>query len=300
MQTLSNPLSTLSSAELLQQLKLLVHREREVTVRILDLLEEIDSRKTFLELGYGSLIEFCILELKYSESAAYRRVQAMRARRHLPHIGSELLDGTLSLAVVAKAQGFLRSEEKRTQVPIPLDTRAELFSELKNKSLKETEKILIEKSPDNILAQESIRLIASDIIEMKLFLNSAQLENLNQVRNLVSHRIHNATYSQIVDWMTKEVLEKLNPLFRKDSNTRKDGSELNRGERVHIPSNLKKIIWQRSQGRCCYRSAETGRRCNSKYQLEIDHIIPLAKGGSHEITNLQLLCRAHNQWKADS
>ena len=38
--------------------------------------------------------------------------------------------------------------------------------------------------------------------------------------------------------------------------------------------------------------------CNGK--LEVDHIIPISRGGSHGIGNLQMLCRHHNSSKKDS
>lgn len=44
--------------------------------------------------------------------------------------------------------------------------------------------------------------------------------------------------------------------------------------------------------RCAY--------CNSQENLEIDHIIPLSKGGKHDEINFQALCRACNRKKSNS
>ncbi len=39
--------------------------------------------------------------------------------------------------------------------------------------------------------------------------------------------------------------------------------------------------------------------CTKTQDLTIDHMIPLSKGGTDELTNLQFLCRRHNSRKSD-
>lgn len=39
--------------------------------------------------------------------------------------------------------------------------------------------------------------------------------------------------------------------------------------------------------------------CGTTEDLQVDHVIPLARGGRHAIGNLQMLCRTHNQQKLD-
>ncbi|MBS1970710.1 MAG: HNH endonuclease [Bdellovibrionales bacterium] len=68
--------------------------------------------------------------------------------------------------------------------------------------------------------------------------------------------------------------------------------------RKYIGARVKKQIWQRAQASCEYRDRENGQRCGSKHALEIDHIKPLALGGTDELQNLRLLCRAHNARRA--
>lgn len=59
--------------------------------------------------------------------------------------------------------------------------------------------------------------------------------------------------------------------------------------RPHIPLNVRREVL--SPGKC--------RKCSSVNQLTIDHIIPVAKGGTHDRSNLQCLCRPCNREKSD-
>ncbi len=61
------------------------------------------------------------------------------------------------------------------------------------------------------------------------------------------------------------------------------------GGRRPIPDNVKMFVWQRDGGRCV--------KCGSQLNLEFEHIIPIAKGGSNTARNLQLLCENCNRLK---
>ena len=40
--------------------------------------------------------------------------------------------------------------------------------------------------------------------------------------------------------------------------------------------------------------------CNETRDLTIDHVVPLSRGGTDDLANLQFLCRGHNSSKSDS
>lgn len=50
-------------------------------------------------------------------------------------------------------------------------------------------------------------------------------------------------------------------------------------------------ILEKYRFKCC--------QCGSKSNLEIDHIIPLSKGGRHDEDNFQVLCRKCNRTKSN-
>lgn len=62
--------------------------------------------------------------------------------------------------------------------------------------------------------------------------------------------------------------------------------------REPITASIRQIVWERDGGRCV--------QCQNSFDLQYDHIIPLAWGGANTPENLQLLCASCNQKKGAS
>ena len=65
----------------------------------------------------------------------------------------------------------------------------------------------------------------------------------------------------------------------------------------HIPSAVKRTVWQRDGGRCAFEG--THGRCPETGFLEYHHVVPFAAGGKTSAENIQLRCRAHNGYEAE-
>ena len=61
----------------------------------------------------------------------------------------------------------------------------------------------------------------------------------------------------------------------------------------HVPAAVRRDVWARDGGRCTFTSRD-GRRCGSRWMLELDHLRPAALGGRSTADNLRVVCRAHN------
>ncbi|MGF1576785.1 MAG: HNH endonuclease [Cyanophyceae cyanobacterium] len=65
-------------------------------------------------------------------------------------------------------------------------------------------------------------------------------------------------------------------------------------QRISIPASVRDYGFTRDKHQC-----QGCGKMGSQSQLQIDHIIPVAQGGSNDINNLQTLCRQCNQQKRD-
>ena len=72
-------------------------------------------------------------------------------------------------------------------------------------------------------------------------------------------------------------------------------NEATRGQNKNTRKRVSHAILYRRQGGYC---AGCGHHLQSR-NLTIDHVVPSSKGGSDDISNLQLLCHACNQLKVD-
>lgn len=99
-------LKVLADDVLLDETQKLVKEEREILTQVLHHLREIERRRLYSQLRYGSLYEYATKELGYSEDQAYRRIQAMRMLKELPEIEEKVNDGSLSLTHLGMAQSF--------------------------------------------------------------------------------------------------------------------------------------------------------------------------------------------------
>lgn len=70
----------------------------------------------------------------------------------------------------------------------------------------------------------------------------------------------------------------------------RSNSDKNRQSDRVIPKNVQTEVWRRDQGRCV--------ECDSKENIEYDHIIPWSKGGGNTTRNIQLLCQKCNRIKS--
>jgi 5-methylcytosine-specific restriction endonuclease McrA len=305
----------LSNDELVNRLANDVARERSMTVEVLHDLNEMDRRRLYLDLGYASLFDYCVRKLKYSSSAAARRIQAARCIRRHPAVLRMLESNELSLTTVASIAPILNPQNCET-----------ILKRVRGASCRQVERILSEYRPPVALRDRvrPVRVITpgagSEIKQYSQFLADDEfVALLEEVRELMSRDGDRPAIAEILKAALKEYRDRHSPVARKQRRdakreaTTREAAATKIGatspdsrrrefddapQARHIADDVRDAVFVRDQGRCAFVAGD-GTRCDSRHALQIDHIKPFAAGGTHDPSNLRLLCAAHNRRAAE-
>lgn len=295
-------LNHLKDAQLLSELKAMVQSERDLLVKILHHLREIERRRLFCDLGYRSLFEYAVTELKYSEGQASRRISAMRLLKDLPEIETKIATGALSLSNVQQAQSFFRniqaSEPLRNVTP---EEKLNVLGKLEGKSTRDAQKELLKIDPVQAAPKEKERVVSETVSEVRFLMTDKLKEKLEGVRALLGVKGAGMTFAELFDAMSDLSLAALEA--KKFGKKRAESSQSQPKKQTphatptvnttanasprYISKAVKHEVWRRDQGACT--------NCKSRTNLNYDHIIPVARGGKSTLENLRLLCFHCNQ-----
>ncbi len=205
MQTASSHLSY-SNENLISHIKNLVSEERKLTADILESLREVERRKLFLEMGYSSLFDFCVKELGYAESSAFRRISAMRLIKDVPEVQNKILSGELSLSVVAQAQSFFKKQDKKKEA-YGKHAKLDLLEKLGNTSVRECEKMLLKIDPAPV-RKDIERAVTEELTELRLTVNAEFMQKIIKLKNLLSNTKADLSTQEILIMALDQLLAK--------------------------------------------------------------------------------------------
>lgn len=295
-------LKSLDNAELWDKTKTLAMEERRLSVEILWHLREIERRQLFAERGYPSLFDYCVDALGYSAGAAARRIRSMQLLRDMPEeVSKSLESGSVSLTTASALQNFIRADERLKKKRYSMQQKKDLLDQIQGKSRQECEKLFLSISPEAAPPKEHERLISENLVEIRFVADKELLDKLERIRELTPHRSSDRSYLDLFKYLADSVLKKIDPETRKPlspEEPKDPDSDQPESAPRWIPASVKRYVWDRDGGRCTYQDPESGRRCDTRFGIEIDHILPIALGGRSNARNLRLLCRTHNRLAA--
>jgi len=323
----SYSLTHVSDAALLRDLASLIASDRLTTAEILAHIAEVDARRLYAPAGYSSMHGYCVGELRLSEDAAFKRIQAARAARAFPELLAALADGRLHLIgvcllaphlnpsnskdLIEGASGKRRVEIEewlalrtaKTARPEPIGfSDCELATSQVAASRPSAGPGMVQVATSQVgvpSAQvatsqvESPRSRKSEALWVRAQLSRVKLR---YAQALLSHAIPSGDVDQVLDRALDALIRQLEK--RKIGATARPRHGRPSVRRRHIPAEIRRTVWERDGGQCTFVGAN-GTRCDGRRFLEFDHIEPVARGGEGTVENIRLRCRTHNQYEAE-
>jgi 5-methylcytosine-specific restriction endonuclease McrA len=121
---------------------------------------------------------------------------------------------------------------------------------------------------------------------------------LDELQGLLSHQIPDGDPAKILDRALDALLAETKKRKAAVADKPRRAQKKSNGKGRAIPARARREVFERDEGRCAFTDTE-GRRCSSTWQIEFHHRIPYARGGTHDVENIELRCRAHNQYEAE-
>ena len=285
----TSSLQRLGKQELLRDFSALVEQDRRDTATMLAYVGEIDRRKLYLEHACPSMFAFCTKRFRMSEAIAAKRIRAGRAACRFPCILGMIGRGELHLSGVHQLAGHLTEANHE-----------EVLRRAEHKSMREIEGLIAEISPKPDVPS-SIRLatpLSPRRYKLQVTIGQEARDKLAELQDLLSHQIPDgdagAVIERALDVLLAETKKKKAAFTDKPRSTKKMNTKKTRA----IPARVRREVFERDEGRCAFVDSE-GRRCSSGWRVEFHHRIPYARDGTHDIDNIELRCRAHNQYEGE-
>ena len=293
-------LNKLSNDQLLISLEREFALERKTAHNILIHLKEIRRRRLYAERGFPNLFAMLVHHFHQSESAANQRLKALDLVIDVPLVEERLLSGELSLSTVAMAQRQIRREEKLTGMNVSKQKKIEVVEAITNKTMKQAEVELFKHLPETARHPQAFeRRVSVNATRMNLTIPDDVLEMLTRLKELWAHVDPSMDNVEVIRRAFKLALLQVDPTQKKKTRDATESAKRRGGGRLnYYGKEFDRALWERAGSSCEFLDEKTGRRCQCKFGLQREHIIPVARGGTNELSNMELLCAAHNQLRA--
>jgi hypothetical protein len=298
-----------SSQDLDLRLRKLVATERKITHLILQIINEIDLRKFYLEQGYPSLFEY-LVQLGYSPASAMRRIDAARLMRQVPEVAQKIEAGEINLSQVSHLQKTIREVEKATCNQVSTEDKKKILDKISNTNARQTE-VIVAREFNLKIPQVEVKMQShqDESQSITLHLSKEEMEILNQARDLVSNSTQSSSLKAAIVYLAKKAIQK-----RADYKMRSKMSDLgdskadfgaNKTEfhtsvsevELELSAEQSRRLLLKPGASCEYVDPQTQQKCGCTRFLNVDHIQPVWAGGKNHLQNYKILCSAHNKYR---
>jgi hypothetical protein len=149
------------------------------------------------------------------------------------------------------------------------------------------------------LPRDAAEPLDADLRRLHVTVSKRLLEKIDRARGGLSHALPGATIEQVLEVALDLLLEqqaRAKALVKRPRGSATAAAATAPG-RPHVPAAVEREVRRRDDDRCQF-PLDQGEVCGSTFQVQLDHVVPLALGGETSVGNLRCACAFHNRLAA--
>jgi len=264
---------------------------------LIELTQEADFTKLYLELGYSSLFEYLNVGQGISAATVSNLITVARKSVKIPEMMEAIASGEVGLAKLRKVSSVITSENK-----------SEWIEKSKKLSCRELEKE-VAKASTYKPRRDFWQRINTDYFRLSIDTTESFKALAERAQDVFCKKSQsNKTLTEVFEWALNEALAKHDPVIKAERAEAKKKSvtvkaapiskpdptsqSVTDNKREPIPQHILNQVILRDKGSCSFQ--KNGRRCHHRRFLDIHHIKPVKNGGQNTVENLAILCKTHH------
>ncbi|WP_413575284.1 DUF222 domain-containing protein [Bdellovibrio sp. HCB290] len=200
-------LKHLTQVELDQRMKSLAQKERDLLHEVLLTIKEIDSRNLYLSMAYGSLFDYLVNGVGYSEGSAQRRIDAARLLREIPQMAEKIQSGELKLNQISLIQKASREVYKTQSHKVSVEQKLALIENICQKSHAETQQQVAAFFDLPVAQSEIKKTQADESVRIELTLSKEAYAKVKWAQDLLTHVMPHQDLPLFLEYMADKVIK---------------------------------------------------------------------------------------------
>ena len=268
-------LTHLSDPDLLRGLATLVAQDRGITATLLAHIVEFEARRLYLPAAYPSTYAYCVHELRLSEDAASKRIQAARVARQFPVLFEALAAGRLHLTGVCLLAPYLSPENAEDLVVVAAHKTKTEIEELLARRFPRSETMALMVSlpapppcvdgqlapgqgeacgterqgvspsryaPAHVGTRSKLAPVAAERFRLELTIGARMRDKLRYAQDLLGHQLPSGEVAQVLERGLDALIVQLER--QKLAATARPRHSRPSANPRHIPAAVKRAVWE--------------------------------------------------------
>jgi hypothetical protein len=155
-------------------------------------------------------------------------------------------------------------------------------------------------APARAAPRSAAEPLTADLRRLHVTVSKRFMEKLEAAGDALSHSHPGADVETILEEGLDLLLAraaKRRGLVKKPRAHRPRSEDAEVADPRHAPAAVSREVFLRDEGRCQWKTADGG-ICGSTHRVQLDHVVPVARGGKSTVANLRILCGFHNDLAA--